>query len=71
MPQAPLVPRPKQRELTRAEIRRLEAAQRAIRMSEAAWAVTVRELGIAACARHLGITPQALSGRLRVIEARD
>lgn len=50
------------------EIRRLVAAERAIDRAEVAWAATVRELGIAACARHMGITPQALSSRLRVIE---
>lgn len=68
---APHVPGPRPQVLNRAQVRRLEAAERAIDRAEAAWARAVRELGIAACARHLGITPQALSSRLRVIERRQ
>lgn len=65
------MPGPPQRRLTDAERRRLDAAQR--RVDEAlegvaearrAWAETVRQLGIAAVARELQITSQALSERV-------
>ncbi len=62
------VPGPPPKLLTAAERRRLEAAARRIIEAEQAWARTVRELGIAGCARAMGITPQALASRLRRIE---
>lgn len=43
-------------------------AQRRIRVARVAWAKTVRELGISACARELGITPQSLASRLATVE---
>ena len=45
-------------------------ASKSIDRAERTWAKLVRELGISACARELGITPQALSSRLAVIERR-
>ncbi|HXF73764.1 MAG TPA: hypothetical protein VNO79_14280 [Actinomycetota bacterium] len=65
------MPGPRPKTLTAAERRRLETAARRILEAEEAWARTVRELGIAACARSMGITPQALASRLRRIERRE
>lgn len=39
-----------------------------IRRDRLAWAKLVRELGISACARAYGITPQAMLRRVQVIE---
>ncbi|MEX1262958.1 MAG: LysR family transcriptional regulator [Actinomycetota bacterium] len=64
------MPGPIPQTLTPAKRRRLAAAAGAIDRAERAWAEFVRELGISACARELGITPQALSSRLAVIERR-
>ncbi len=58
----------RQKVLTRREARELDAAERNIREARLAWARTVRRLGIAACARELGITPQALAQRLATVE---
>ncbi len=58
--------------LTKADQRRLHAAQARLEKAEgdltktrAAWADLVRELGQAACARELDLTPQAVYERLR------
>ncbi len=59
------------------DVRRLEAAERrierareALTEAELAWAAIVREVGQAAVARRIGISPQALAERLRRIEQR-
>jgi len=62
------MPGPSQRRLTPAQARRLEAAAARIDRSRKEWAAVVRQLGVAPCARELGITPQALSERLKRIE---
>jgi hypothetical protein len=62
------MPRPQQQVLTPSQARRLDRAAQAIEEAEQRWAELVREFGISASARHLGITPQAMSARLRVIE---
>jgi hypothetical protein len=64
------VPGPKPTKLSAAERRRLVAATERIERSSEEWAALVRKLGIAACARELGITPQALSARVTRIEGR-
>lgn len=63
--------------MTPRDVRRLERATERVRRAEAAldearaaWAVTVREIGISAVARHLGVTRQAIEARLRRIERR-
>jgi hypothetical protein len=73
-PTLPEVPVP-QTKLTAAGRRRLATASHKVDSSarhlaadRRAWAALVRELGIAACARELGITPQALSDRVKTIE---
>lgn len=63
-----LVPLPKQKMLNRREVDQLFAAERRIYDARLAWARTIRAFGIAACARELGITPQALSQRLKTVE---
>ena len=69
------VPGIPQSKLTASSRRRLAAASRKVGTAERglaaarrSWAVLVRELGISACARELGITPQALSERVKTIE---
>jgi len=62
------VPPLKPTKLTRREVAELRAADRAIHDARLAWAITVRRLGIAACARELGVTPQALGQRLGTVE---
>jgi hypothetical protein len=62
------MPLPKQKWLTRREIDRLFAAERRIHDARLAWAGTIRRFGIAACARELGVTPQALGQRLQTVE---
>ena len=57
-----------QEKLTAAERRRLRKATERIDQARVDWARTVRELGIAACAREIGITPQALHARVKTIE---
>lgn len=71
------VPGLSQQKLSKAGERRLAAAERAITKAEGdlsaarqAWAETVRELGISAVARSLGVTPAAISERIKVIERR-
>jgi hypothetical protein len=60
------VPGPRMRSLTPAQARRLGAAEARIDKAEREWAELVRELGIAAVARHKGdITPQAMGLRVR------
>ena len=54
--------------LTRREAAELRASERDIRNARLAWSRTVRRLGVAACARELGITPQALGQRLATVE---
>ena len=64
-----LAPMPvEQEKLTAAQRRRLRKATERIDQARADWARTVRELGIAACAREIGITPQALHARVKTIE---
>ena len=58
----------RQKVLTRREAVELRTAERQIRDARVEWARTVRQLGIAACARELGITPQALGQRLATVE---
>lgn len=58
----------RQKVLTRREAADLRTAERNIRDARVAWARTVRRLGVAACARELGITPQALGQRLATVE---
>jgi hypothetical protein len=64
-----------QKTLTAAESRRLDRARARIDHAElglvtsrAEFAALVRELGISACARTMGVTPQALSERIKTIE---
>jgi methylphosphotriester-DNA--protein-cysteine methyltransferase len=64
--------------LSRAQARRIAAVEERIDKAEARvqearleWARTVREFGISATARHYGITPQAVTSRLRAIEGRE
>jgi hypothetical protein len=62
------VPGPTQRVLTPRNRRRLLAATERIERDRREWARLVRELGVAASARALNLTPQAVSQRLRTIE---
>jgi hypothetical protein len=69
------VPGLEQKRLTDGERRRLERALARIENAEAgvvearaAFAALVRELGISASARAMGVTPQALSERVKTIE---
>ena len=55
------------RRLDRA-LARIEAAELGVGATRSAFAMLVRELGISACARAMGITPQALSERIKTIE---
>lgn len=57
--------------LSEADRARLGRAQAKIEAAEGEWAAVVRKLGIAACARELGITPQGLLRRVQKIEARS
>jgi transcriptional regulator with GAF, ATPase, and Fis domain len=64
-----LAPMPvEQEKLNAAQRRRLRKATERIDQARLEWAKTVRELGIAACAREIGITPQALHARVKTIE---
>jgi hypothetical protein len=62
------MPGPPQRHLTEEEADLLLTAEARILLSRKEWAAWVRKLGISACARFYGITPAALSGRVRAIE---
>jgi hypothetical protein len=62
------VPGPPPQLLTSAQERELDRAAKGIDAAEQRWAATVRRLGVSACARYLGVTPQALQSRLRRIE---
>jgi hypothetical protein len=55
--------------LTDAERRRLAAAEAKVSKAEREWAAVVRALGIAACSREMGLTPQGLLRRIQKIEA--
>jgi hypothetical protein len=59
------------RVLTDAERRRFESALGKIEASERGFAKVVRALGIAACAREMGLTPQGLLRRLQKIEGSE
>jgi DNA-binding Lrp family transcriptional regulator len=63
------MPGPEQTTLSKREVRELLEAERAIAEARLNYAATVRRLGISACARALGITPSAMSERIRRIEA--
>jgi len=52
------------RRLQRAEAR-IARAEDDLREARGAWVVVVQELGQAACARELNITPQAVFDRLK------
>jgi hypothetical protein len=67
--QTPAVPRPEQTRLTPDQARRLREAEAKIEGARRRWAAEVRRYGIAAAAREYGITSQALSERVRRIEA--
>ena len=74
-PTVPEVPGFPQQQLSDAERNRLERSLARIEGAETVlderrreFAALVRELGISACARALGITPQALSERIKTIE---
>lgn len=69
------MPGPPQQRLTAAERRRLLVVERKVERARAdlelareRWAVVVRELGISAVSRELGVTVQALSQRVGAIE---
>jgi hypothetical protein len=51
-----------------AALRRRQAVD--LETAEEEWAAVVRELGIAACARAMGLTPQGLLRRVQKIETR-
>jgi hypothetical protein len=60
----------RQKYLSDPEQRRLSKALAKIDQAEEEWAELVRALGIAACAREMGLTPQGLLRRVQKIEDR-
>jgi signal transduction protein with GAF and PtsI domain len=54
-----------------AERERLQKALQRIERAEQDFAVMVRRIGIAACARELGITRQAVANRLKTVDGRS
>jgi negative regulator of sigma E activity len=65
------MPWPEPKRLTEAQERRLRAAEARIAQSRRAWATTVRKLGISACARAYGVTPQSLLKRVQRAEREE
>ena len=63
----PRVPGFPQRQLTREQRRRLQAASRAIEKAEREWAELAREYGYAPVAREIGLTPEAVRKRVKRI----
>ncbi len=49
---------------------RLRRAEEAVEEARAAWASVVREIGMAAVARELGLSRQAVEARVRTAERR-
>jgi hypothetical protein len=59
-----------QKQLTAAQARRLQRATARIDEARREWARLVREFGVAASARELGLSARSVSERVRRIEAR-
>jgi DNA-binding MarR family transcriptional regulator len=59
------VPGPAQQRLTPAQAKKLRAVMRRIEDGQREWALLVKAYGVSAVARELGITPQAVSARVK------
>jgi hypothetical protein len=61
--------RAEQKRLTPGQAERLRRAARKMDEARIEWARLVREFGVAASARTLGVSPRSVSARLRTVEA--